>query len=142
MANNAGDLFVNLCGEAMFNLVAPSLPSALFFAAFTDSVNRVGTGTEVADPASNSINYARVPLETPPAWTEVVDTVWLLISDTDFNQALGGDWGTIESFALVAVATGSMAGSVVAFGDVTASVVVDEGDTLRINQAQTTFTIL
>ena len=33
----AGDFFITHCGQALFNLVAPPLPTNLYMAAFTDS---------------------------------------------------------------------------------------------------------
>lgn len=129
--SNAGDRFRTDAGEAFFNLVTPTLPAALFMAAFTDSVDAVGAGTEVADPASNTVNYARAALPAT-AFNEVSPGVFALTNDLLFNQAQGGAWGTIVSLALVAVATGAMTGQVIAFDDVTLAKQIDEFDTLRI----------
>lgn len=128
---NAGDYFYTQAGATFLNLSVPSLPSNLYVAAFTDSVTATGVGTEVADPASNSVNYARKVLPAS-AFTAVGGGVFRLTNVLDFNQASGGNWGTIVSVAIVTVATGSMTGNVVLFGDLDTSKTVNEFDTLRI----------
>lgn len=128
---NAGDFFRTSAGNAYLNLVAPSLPANLYAAAFTDSVTWQGAGTEVADPAANGINYARKVFPAS-AFTDNGNGVFSLTSVLDFNQAVGGGWSTIVSIAIVTVATGSIAGNVVAFDDVDVAKAILEYDTLRL----------
>lgn len=130
---NAGDQFQKDAGDAFFNLVAPTLPTNLYIAAFTDSVNNQGVGTEVADPASNTVNYARAQLPVAPAFTEFSLGIYFLTNNLDFNQAQGGNWGTIVSIALVSAATGALGTNVIAFGDVTTPKLIEEFDILRVS---------
>jgi hypothetical protein len=128
---NAGDYFRDEAGEAFLNLVTPTIPTNLYAAAFTDSVTFDGVGTEVADPASNGINYARKILPAS-AWTNSGNGIYSLTNPLVFNQALGGDWGTIVSVAFVTVATGSITGKVICFGDLDFAVPIPEFDVLRL----------
>lgn len=128
---NAGDFFRTSSGNAYLNLAAPTLPANLYAAAFTDSVDETGAGTEVADPASNTINYARRQFPAS-AFTDSGGGVFFLANPLVFNQAVGGGWGTIVSIAIVAVATGAMTGQVIAFGDVDIAKPIGEFDTLRL----------
>lgn len=124
---NAGDFFYINAGGAFLNLDTPVVPPALFIALFTDSVNAVGVGTEVT-----AGDYARASLPAG-SFTVIVNT-YLLANDFDFSPAVAA-WGTIQSLALVTVATGSLTNNVVAFGDLTETppgVTIDADDTFRI----------
>ena len=129
---NAGDRFRDAAGEAFFNLVGPTLPINLYFAAFTDSVDARGQGTEVADPRTNTLNYVRAPVPAAPAFDQVAPGVFQLLANLDFNQAVGGDWGLIVSVALVQVRRSAMRNDVIAFGDLAVPKLIEEFDILRL----------
>lgn len=131
----AGDFFQTQSSQALFNLVAPSLPSNLFIAAFTDSVTSTGVGTEVGfEGASGGVGYARGQI----AGTGSVNGAFLqagqfvlLNTPVEFPIATG-NWGTIISMAIVTAATGTVTGANVAFGDLdnTTPAVINTDDKL------------
>lgn len=128
---NAGDFFRLNAGTVFLNLTAITIPTNLYCAAFTDSVDATGAGTEVADPASNPLSYVRQVLPAT-AWTINANGVHSLTNDLVFPQAVGGAWGTIVSVAFVTNATGAMTGNVMAFDDLDTSKTVDQFDTFRL----------
>lgn len=133
----AGDYFYTEAGKAFFNLQTPTVPSDLYVAAFTDSVNATGVGTEVADPASNTVNYARLPVGAS-FFIQALAGIYIASDFLIFNQAVGGGWGTIVSLAFVTVSTGSLTGNVVFFGDLNTAITIDEFDTLRMGNSVST----
>lgn len=129
---NAGDFFRADAGLTYLNLVAPTLPAALYAAAFTDSVDQAGVGTEVADPASNTINYSRQLLPVS-AWTSNGTGGYSLTVPLVFPQAIGGPWGTVVSIAFTSAQVGALAGLVHVFGDVDTPKPIGEFDTLILS---------
>ncbi len=97
-------------------------PTAVYVALYTTATTDAGGGTEVSGGS-----YARTVVTFDASSGGATDAV----SDVTFPQA-SASWGTITHIALRDAATG---GNSLLHGALTASKVIDSGDTLKIPSA-------
>lgn len=109
-------------------------PATVFVALFTSATGDDGTGTEVADPASNSVGYTRIALGT----TQGTGNVRSNAADIDFPVATGGDWGTITHGAIYDAATG---GNMLLHGALPQSKTILDGEQFKILAGNLTLTL-
>lgn len=123
--------------DHVLGTAALSQDATLYLALLTGDPTDAGTMTnEVADPASNAVNYARVALTRADATWRLQSAPSRTIDNASeilFNAASGGNWGTITHFAVLNHATSQVGATYcVAHGQFTASKVINDGDQARI----------
>ena len=105
-----------------------AVPATVALALFTTATTDAGGGTEVA----NSNGYARLEVEGGTGRTFSVASGGTMDNDQEwaFAAASGGNWGTITHVAIVDSTTHG-AGNFLFHGALTASKVIDDGDTFK-----------
>jgi hypothetical protein len=135
MAANLSDYAENEILDHIMNVgafTAPTLYVALCTAATVDA-DTGATITEVAD----ANGYART---ATGAWDVAAAGATENSAAITFPAASGGAWGTVTHIALVDSATHG-AGNVLWHGPLTASKVINDGDTFKINAGDLDLTL-
>lgn len=113
----------------LHNTAIFTTPTAVFLALFTTATSDAEGGTEVA----NSNGYARKSVATNGAeWSGAGSGASENNNDIDFAAASGGNWGTVTHIAVVSSGTYGAADWFF-HGALTASKVINDGDTARVN---------
>lgn len=105
---------------------------ALFTTTLSDATTLATDGTEVSGN-----NYAREALPGASFGTAAASGSIQNSAELAFNQASGGDWGTIEAWAIV---EGNTAGAPVLVYCNDPSIAVTDGDTAKFNANTLTLT--
>ena len=109
-----------LIDHVLRNLAYTS-PTTVYAALFTAAPGEAGGGTEVSGNA-----YARTAVTFGAPTAGATDNT----ADVTFPTASGGNWGTVTH---VAIFDASTAGNMLLYGALTASKVVNDGDTFKFN---------
>jgi hypothetical protein len=116
------DFLENEILDQIFGALAYSAPSALYFALST--ANPTDTGGGLSEPSGGS--YARVSLTNNK-------TLWVTASGGALDNAIAitfpqatASWGTVTHFAIM---DATSAGNMIAWGTLSASKTIDNGDT-------------
>lgn len=120
--------------NAVFRNTAYTSSATVYAALFTAiSDAEAGTGTEVA----NSNAYARTAITFSAPSNGVIQNS----ADVTFPTASGGNWGTITHFGIFDSGTHGAGNALTALKTVTASKVVNDGDTAKFttNNLSVTF---
>ncbi|HIK61738.1 MAG TPA: hypothetical protein EYF98_13725 [Planctomycetes bacterium] len=120
---NASNFLRTQIGTEFLNIGAATLPTVLYVALFTDSVNAAGTGTEVTGGS-----YARKQISAS-SFTDDGVGGFSLNTALEFVTATAS-WGTIVSMGIY---DASGAGNLIVFDDLAATKTIANGDAFRFN---------
>jgi len=117
------DYTENLVLTWLFTTSSATRPTAWYVGLFTGAPSDTGGGTEVSGNG-----YARVATGTMSV-SGTTPTTATNGSAIEFAAASGGNWGTITHAAIYDAATG---GNLIAWGALTTSRTINDGDVFRI----------
>jgi hypothetical protein len=120
---NASNFLRTQIGTEFLNIGAATLPTELYIALFTDSVNAAGTGTEVTGGS-----YVRKEISAS-SFTDDGVGGFTLNTSLEFVTA-SASWGTVVSMGIYDAST---AGNILVFDDLAASKAIASGDAFRFN---------
>jgi hypothetical protein len=135
MAGNLSDYAENEILDHIMNVGAYTAVT-LYVALCTATPTDASTGATITEVA-NANGYART---ATGAWDVAASGATANTAAITFPAASGGAWGTVTSIAIVDSATWG-AGNVIWHGDLTASKVVADGDTFKINAGDLDLTL-
>jgi len=116
----------NALGNAVLRNTSYTSPATVYLSAHTADPGEAGSASEVSGNG-----YARVAV----TFSAPTDGVFPTSADATFPAAAGGNWGTITHFAIWDAST---AGNSLFKGALSASKVIDDGDTLKFVAAALT----
>jgi hypothetical protein len=121
MAGSKTDYYENKMLEHLFE-TAYTAPDPLYIGLYTTANDDSTPGTEC-----NGGNYGRESVAQGAGWTTAASATENA-SDITFTEATAS-WGTVVAFAICDAVSG---GNQLYWGDLTASKVIDSGDTAKI----------
>jgi len=120
---NASNFLRTQIGTEFLNIGTATLPSTLYVALFTDSLDAAGTGTEVTGGS-----YVRKQISASSFNDDGVGG-FSLNTALEFVTATAS-WGTIVSMGIY---DSSSAGNLIVFDDLAATKTIASGDAFRFN---------
>ena len=121
-----GNAWENLVLDRLFGGTAINWPGTIYVGLWTATLDDTSTGATAGE--CNYTNYARVAKATGTAnWTAASGGTVYNEGAISFPQAGGDQTGTVTDFALVTSSSG--AGTILYYGALTASKVIQNGDT-------------
>jgi|LWDU01.1.fsa_nt_gi hypothetical protein len=129
---NASNFLRTQIGKGYLNILAPSLPSTLHIALFTDF--QTAADASVLEVTGGS--YARKAISAS-SFTDDLTGGFTLNTALEFVTATAS-WGTILSMGIY---DASVAGNLIVFDDLTTSKVIGSGDAFRFNSGSITVNI-
>lgn len=130
MAGSFSDYLENELLDHVFKVGAYTPATNLYVGLYTVAPTDAGGGTEVSGN-----NYARVNHDT---WNTAASGATSNDGAVTFPQASGGNWGTVVAVGIFDAATN---GNLLAWGDLTASKSVDDGDTAEFGDEEIDITL-